>query len=90
MQDILLGRSSLPGRASEQKKLIMLHCNNDEKHDLPKVVTQEVLDGAVNFFKDRLITQAKWRHSDLIRYFGFESRKKMWHMLKTTYMKWDS
>lgn len=48
VQDILSGRPSLPGRASEQTKLIILHSNNDKKHGLPQVVTQEVLDGAVN------------------------------------------
>lgn len=61
-QDIFLGRVSLPGRAaSAHTRLILLHWSKEKTCDLPKVVTREVLDGAVNRSKDRLVTQTRWR-----------------------------
>lgn len=57
---ILLGRLSLRGRASSaHTKLIIRHWRKEKMDGLSEVVTQEVLDRAVNLSKDRLVTQAR-------------------------------
>lgn len=62
--DILLGRPSLPGRASSaHTKLIIQSWRKEKMGGLSEAVTQEVLDKAANLSKDRLVTQARYRCS---------------------------